>query len=644
MTELTKDQKEKLKALESDVKNAFKEERFDAVRDMAEKIKSIDPENRTAVRILEKTEKAKAEAKKKENTVKIKEYDKMIQKMLKEGNLGNARKLSEELKEFDPKLAEKWMGKIEKIEAEAKKKENADKIKALEGQLKTAFKEERFEEVQKIASKVREMDPKNKTASKMVSKIEKAKEDAIARENKDKIKALQKDIKSAFKEKHFEDVKKLCSKLKEFDPKDKISEKWLKKVAKTTGGEEVKEEVKKVSAEPAKEKEKKEGFFAKMFKKKEKAPAPAKAEEKAEPVKAEKTKETPVKTAEGGEAAESEKEIKKEAPKPMPAKAEVKSVIEERKPSAPVVAPITPVPAKPVTTETKPAPAKVEGEKAPTRAETHSGGGVTPKGLEGKEGNIFTRMFKKKTELEKPEKSIIDTIVAKTSEKKAEVTEKPKKPKEEGAAFAAFGRVILQFSVAFIVISAGFFYTQNIDSNNTVLGLFGIEENYASRLHAANETLEQKEEEERELNREINRYQKGYDNKYEVIINQIVEKRLNWPDVLSKINEVADFIYERNSISQYIKFNSFSFDAEKGLVRVSGSLSDPLGKNLTKMAELEEAFKYYPQDKNNPDDKTKPYFYDFQEFKSLSKSYDKRTGKYTSNFQLSFALQPGEEE
>jgi len=251
-------------------------------------------------------------------------------------------------------------------------------------------------------------------------------------------------------------------------------------------------------------------------------------------------------------------------------------------------------------------------------------------------------MFGKKEELEKPKGSIIDTIVAKTGEKKA-LKQKPKVQKEPGLAFANFSKVFLQFSVAFIVISAGFFYVQNIDVNNRVLNLFGFQQNYAGRLHAANETLVESETEENRLGEEINRYKQGYDNEYEIIIEDIIEKRMNWPDILTKINEIANAVYERNEISQYIKFNNFSFDAKSGRVSVSGTLSDPLGKNLTKLAELEETFRYYPKYQNDPSDSTPSYFYDVQEFNSLSKSYNTQTGKYTSTFNMSFSLQEPEE-
>ncbi len=615
MTEVTKENKEKLKALEGDIKTAYKEERFEQVSSLSNDIKVIDPENRLATRLLEKMAKAKADARKKENSAKIKEYDTMLAKQMKDGNLSNVHSLTEELKELDADLSVKWNEKAQKVEAEVKRKENADKIKNFEKQLKLAFKEKRFEEVTALSDKLKEIDPENKISLKFLANIEKAKLEVKCKENADKINALQNQIKSAFKEGRFDEMGKTANQLFEIDPKNSFANKYLAKAIKSKGKVEKMKMKAKAQEEQTKVKDEKEKAKSEEVK--------LKAEAKAKEAKA-KEQIAPITPVEGTEPVEAVKvEAKTETPvTPAPAKA-------EGSPSEPITAVVPSAPAKPVETPKL----KVE---TPTKEPAKES---APTPIESDKGNIFTRMFGKKEELEKPSGSIIDTIVAKTDEKKAE-KKMPKKEKEEGLALVNLSRLLVQFSLAFIIISAGFFYVQNIDANNTVLGFFGIQENYASRLHSANETLVEKEDEERSLTREINRYKAGYDNKYETIIEGIIDKRLNWPDILVKINEIANAVYERNEISQYIIFDNFSFDAEKGQVRVSGSLSDPLGKNLTKLAELEETFRYFPKDPDNPDDTTKPYFYDVQEFGSLSKSYDRNTGKYKSNFSISFSLQP----
>jgi len=63
--------KDRLKALESDIKQAFKEDLFEDVKKLATEIKSLDPENHLARKLIEKiaAAKAKADAKAKESKV-----------------------------------------------------------------------------------------------------------------------------------------------------------------------------------------------------------------------------------------------------------------------------------------------------------------------------------------------------------------------------------------------------------------------------------------------------------------------------------------------------------------------------------------------------------------------------------------------
>ena len=597
MTEINENQKAKLKELESAIKDAYKSDRYDAVRDLAAQIRAINPEDRLGSKLLAKIEEVKAEALKKEKALKTKQYESMLTKLYKEGNFENFRKLASEFKLFDPesKAIDGLLVKVAQAEMEAKRKANEGKIRELEKMLKVAFKEAKFEEVKNLAVKLNELEPGNKCAAGYLADMEKAKMEAKRKENAEKINSLQNIIKTSFKEGRFEEVKNASKKLAEIDTENSFCKKYLAKVAEIEAKVE-KEKTKEVKpvvvtpkavTTPDVKKEEKVNIFGKMFSKKEEPAKPAVVMPKA------------VIT-----------------PTPVPAVSIVPKAI---------VTPVVAVAPKVFTS------APVAAQKAP---ETPKPAVTAPK---EEKGNIFTRMFEKKEEFEKPKKSIIDTIVAKTEEVKTKVEKKPKEEREQGVVFIGFCKALMQFSVAFIVISAAFFYVQNIDKNNTVLGLFDIE-NYASRLHAASQQLEGKKNEESGLNKEIENYKAGYDNKYETIIDGIIAKRVAWPDIMAKINEVADYVYARNAISQYIKFDNFSLDTKTGQVRVSGTLSDPLGKNLTKLVELQDAFKYYPKDQNNAEDTTKPYFYNLQEFNSLSKSYDSKTGKYTSTFQLSFSL------
>lgn len=259
---------------------------------------------------------------------------------------------------------------------------------------------------------------------------------------------------------------------------------------------------------------------------------------------------------------------------------------------------------------------------------------------EAEKGNLFTKLFGKKEE--KPASSIIDTIIAQKEKTKEEDKQEMrrerihKKEESAGEGFLKFAHLFLRFSIVFILLSAGFFYTYNIDEKNRVMSVFG-QESYALRLKKAAETVEVKKEEEKKLNEEVDRYKKGYENEHKKTIEKIVSNRMNWPDLMKRLKEVTESVYEKNSLTPYVQYSNYAFDAEQGVLTVTGTLSDPLGKNLTKLAELEEAFTYYPKDKNNPKDETKPYFYNMQEFNAFAKAFNKATGRFTSTFSLRLA-------
>jgi len=247
-------------------------------------------------------------------------------------------------------------------------------------------------------------------------------------------------------------------------------------------------------------------------------------------------------------------------------------------------------------------------------------------------GNTFTRIFGGDVPGSKSGAgSIIDQIVEKTDQKK------PKKAQKTPFNWLKFAQGMMNFVLVFVLFTAGFLYL-SLDTNNTVLGLFGIDHNTGSNLHAAAQVLSDKEMEVKTLNQEIAVYKTGYNDADIELVQSIIDQRIDWPDTFSKINEVTNFVYDLNDFFNYVEYNNYSLDTDSMTVRLSGTLTDPLGRNLTKLVELEEAFKYYPRDKANPDDPTKPYFYDLKEMTSFSKSLDEETGRFISSFQLSFAL------
>lgn len=425
------------------------------------------------------------------------------------------------------------------------------------------------------------------------------------------------------KNEEWQKAKDKITALFEVEKENKFGQKMLKKIEKASQeSEPVKTEAPARPGEkhtPENDSEKK-SVFSSMFSKKEpessqdKNPAPpAPAVPSVTPAPA---KEAPVKA----EAAK----IPAVNPAPAVQQAPVAPAVKPAAPAEPATESVMSVPLTPLKPAAeKPAPKPV---KSPV--------GEAPK------GNIFTKLFKSEDKGKQPNESIIETIVAQTEEAKKEKTVKREAKKKEevpGSGFVKMSSTFMKFAIAFIVISAGFFYVTNIDKQNRVMAMFGGRENNALQLKLAAEEVEGKKEEEKAIKKEIKRYSEGYENENKKVIEKIIENRLNWPDLIKKLNEVTESVYEKNALAQYVQYNNYSYDVNSGQLTVSGTLSDPQGRNLTKLAELEEAFMYYPKDKNDPEDETLPYFYNMQGFNSYAKTFNKTTGRFTSNFSLSLA-------
>ena len=593
--------------------------------------------------------------------------------------------------------------KEEKMRAEADKKEAEKKAEALkhphqkevqllEDKIQTAMKAHDYDHAEDLIVQIQELDPTNSFADKMLNKIEKdkaeyeahlhaeqkkaeskaleakkqaelkakaEKEKAEAKAREDKINHLASDLEKTLKAKHWDELQTKANDLLALEWNHSVAIKALKALAKEKKVEDYKTLI--TTPVPAEVKNSLSYKFMNWFDKwqskaKEKAKERVKVKEKAK-------EEVKVKEKAG------EKESKKKEEHFQKENHEEEGIVavlshhsadsshstseatvkEEPKKEAKIEPEKKPISFLHVWTDSAKKQVQTLSKKLTPSPQKKSS--VSTLKNEEKQDNVFTKMFGKTEDQpvmpipEGKQASIIDTIVKKTDDDQAGFTE-DKKPNSsiDGLALFRFSKLFLQFSILFIALTAVFFYVQNIDTNNTVLSVFGIEQNHAVQLHGAAEKLADLQNKEAELNKKINNFQSGYNNEYEKVIQNIIDSRIDWPSIVDRINEVTESVYERNAISQYVKYTSYSLDVENGVIRVSGSLSDPLGKNLTKLVELEEAFRYYPKDKNDPNDTTKPYFEDFKEFNSLSKSYDQKTGKYTSSFQLSFSLnRPGKD-
>jgi len=434
-----------------------------------------------------------------------------------------------------------------------KQKELKAQIKALEVAMKSAFKEGHFDAMKESAAKLKTLDPENRLAKKLLEKVDGAKKKQDALNKKVKTKEYESMLKKLYKDGELEKLKALAKELKEFNPENKAADKWREKAekleAKAKGVDFKKkgkdENVFNLAKDSAKEAPKEapkvgapiagSSFFGNLF-----AKSAAKAGEAVK--KDTKPEEKPV---ESGDKPKSifAKAVAHEAPKapaPLTPKPMAAAPVTPAAPVAPkpmAAAPVAPKPAVPVAPATSPTP--------PTPP-------VAPKAPDAK-GNLFTKMFKKGEEEKQTQKSIIDTIVAKTDEKKQgdkpvekKSTKLTKVEEKDASGLLTFSKVFLNFTAIFIVFSAAFLYVDFLDEENTMLSLVGVEHNTGSRLKAAADENTLNKRQEAILTSDIELYKGGYQDKALETVNQIIDERINWPDIFAKINEVTDSVYELN--------------------------------------------------------------------------------------------------
>lgn len=459
-------------------------------------------------------------------------------------------------------------------------------LKTLEAQLNAAFKEKNYTLVRDLAAKIQMIDASNALSKKLLQKLEEEKTKEEAREKAIKSKEYEVMLKKLYKEEDYAKVKDLANEFKTFDPQNKSAEKWIKKAE--NGGK---------------------GFFSMLFgrSKKKEAVIPASA------------------TSVSTQSANVKIEASSASTSALP---DLKLTPEHVAPK--VIVPPTVVASNPPQTAS-------QTVSLPSVAVPH-----VPQTPKSTIGNTFTKMFGK--DKSQDAASIMDRIVAKVDQKQKNknldgsspviLSPQEKKPFN----LLGFSKVLMNFTAVFIFMTGSFLYLDYLDKENTVLGFVGFEENTGSKLHKAAEKITEKKKEESKLNKDIALFKNGYADNSIKTVEKITQNRVKWQDIFTKISEVTNSVYELNDFFKYIEYNNYSFDAEKGTIRVSGTLSDPQGRNLTKLVELEEAFQYFPKDKNNAEDPTKPYFKGLKELTSFTKSLNEVTGRYVSNFQLSFAL------
>lgn len=412
-----------------------------------------------------------------------------------------------------------------------------------------------------------------------------------------KLQEYEKMFKILYKQKDYAKIKSLAAELKELDPTSVSAEKWAQKAEAKLSGK---------------------SFLFSLFSRFSRKKMDKMDQAQATPVASAPAPIIPAK------AENLEKKYTGQSPEVSLAAPRKPSDLTPTPPKTPLVAVQTPALPSFETKIATPITKSVAGSRLPAKTPSE---------------NLFRRIFRAKLGLSSKKSLVSENAVVKSEEKSQTPLTKPLRLEvKQPFDLFKFAKLFMGFTAVFIFVTGTFLYVDFIDKENRFLSLVGVSDNTGSRLHAAAEELEKAKQKVEILKEEADKYQKGYEDPVMARVQEIMDQRIDWTDLFSKIKEITHSVYELNDFFKYVEYDSYAVDAEKKTIQITGRLRDPQGQNLTKLVELEEAFMYYPKDKNNLDDKTKPYFQGFQELTSLSKTLDPETGQYVSTFQLTFSL------
>lgn len=265
-----------------------------------------------------------------------------------------------------------------------------------------------------------------------------------------------------------------------------------------------------------------------------------------------------------------------------------------------------------------------------------------------KTGNLFTRLFKG-SKVNEEKGSIIDAIVSKEEEKKAEAKkakleqeEAKKTPKKASDVLGWYraSRFLFHFTLLFIAVASVFLYMNIIDVNNSIYSWFDGPTNYASRLNEAQLQLDELKRQEAQVKGDVTRFQQGYNDPNEKIVEQIIDQRSSLREVEQNLYGAAEELYPNNSFFNYLEYTNFNINFDTNQVSFSAVLKDPSGNNFSALADFENILKFYPDDPKE-DTGIQPYFTNIQEINNYSERLNQNTGETESIFSMSATLNTG---
>jgi len=221
--------------------------------------------------------------------------------------------------------------------------------------------------------------------------------------------------------------------------------------------------------------------------------------------------------------------------------------------------------------------------------------------------NAFTQVFKKKEGDKKDDASLIDTIIKSAQEKEVaekEKTEKLKVKQEEDIAKDIFdgieeeeeeeeggvkqltkiAKITFFLSLLAPLISYGvaiFF----LSTDNFFINYFNIK-NIGKEFAFQEQFLSSEKDEINKMKDETKKIEKKIESiSNNKILEEILSKRIDWLQVIAKIEKVANKIFH-NDVTHIATFTNYSGKSSESQLTVTGFVKDPSGRSFARLADL----------------------------------------------------------
>ncbi|MBT4937315.1 hypothetical protein HON22_05345 [Candidatus Peregrinibacteria bacterium] len=181
---------------------------------------------------------------------------------------------------------------------------------------------------------------------------------------------------------------------------------------------------------------------------------------------------------------------------------------------------------------------------------------------------------------------------------------------------------LMMFSLFLLVFSFLFFFIQ-LEPKNTVLHLLGQKNLYTQEKEKVAE-LNLLNEDIRNAELGLKKLKEGSFNIHaKVALEEVILQKINWIQVREDLHRATLQAFPYNDVLKYIQYNSFTGEATKKNIKISGTVTDPSGRVFLLLTKLVNSINLHPS-------------FSGAEVSTFSKSEngDEEVGGYTTSFSL----------